>query len=980
MSGDILDKTNFRKYTCRLKFNQFLCFISDGGWIKVVYHSHVEDDLFTIANIRSMCELEEKYITSNSIYNRHCLRMDKWNCCRSLSLGNYITLLTDKSNCSSITEADVNSVRSLVKTCVGFYQNSSLSDSCDRVHSRYGEKTRLCRNIPKECKKYNAVYNIMHFISDSSFQRTDQKLSYAVSYFPISFQYSRTQLDDVISLYLDIESNMQQVGSVEIIAADFGIKDHLFHYYLTKDSKWITVSGVFIFLVVWMYTSSIFVTIMTFLSMFWSLEIAYFLFVFVFEIKFFPYMNLVTVLLIIAVGADDVFVYTKIWHLSKKERNNGTLEKLVSDTLKHASLSMFVTSLTTAGAIFANVVSPITSIKSFSIYAGTTVLCNLVLMVTWTPAVIVAEEKWCKCCFVNSPKIYRKIHEYYRYFFERLLPKFVVRLRFLWILLLGAMGIVSGFVVFHYPKLQLPTSFQFQMFRNDHMMEVYDQQLRGNFWFEKAVSERKPLMPLTFVWGVEDVDNGDSLDPKNRGDILYDPNFNPTTRAAQAWLKQFCLNLRESGFYVKVTPFESTNCFIEHFIHFMMQNCSSSETICCQKNVFPYDERLFNYCLEKYIPLLVQQNIYTWDKYTPGVKYVGNKIKALVVQFSSNLSFTYDYKTVEDFYRSVNRWMNQQLLDAPVELSKGWFTSELKFFGIQKSLAEGLPVAFGISILVATIVTFLTSLNVLITVYAMLTITFVMLVTTASLVLLGWELNILESVIITVSVGLSIDFTLHYGVAYRLAPDLDRKNRAHCSMVRVGSVIFVAAVTTFLAGLFMFPSVTLVYQKFGTFLVLVISISWMYSTLFFQSLLNVIGPQGAFGQFHWPSFDCCSVSPKSHIDRTVYTMSESTMSSSSSGYPYHPSIDTNATEHDYIPERDSHPGTPYHYRSRPGRTYTRPKSESLSPDNQSERRLLNGDDRSSNTDRTIGSDITVSYTVGIDVDSDQGMESRSTEV
>ena len=948
--------------------------------MKVVYHSNINKDLFTLTNIQNMCDLEEKYILSNPLYTQHCLRQpDNVNCCRTLSLGNYISLLTKKPNCSSITEVDVNLVKSIVKTCVGFYQNDSLSDSCDRKHSPYGERMGKCGKILAECKRYNAVYNIMHFISDSSFQRTDQRLLYAVSYLPIQFQYSTQKVDDVISLFTDIETNMRPVGDVEIIAADFGIKDHLFHYYLTTDSKWITISGAFIFFVVWMQTGSIFITIMTFLSMFFSLELAYFIFVFVFEIKFFPYMNLVTVLLIIAVGADDVFVYTKIWHLSKKERNNGTLEKLVSDTLKHATLSMFVTSLTTAGAIFANVVSPITSIKSFSIYAGTTVLCNLVLMVTWTPAVIVAEEKWCKLCFINSPKLYRKVHEYYRYFFERVLPKFVVRLRFLWLLLFGAMGIISGFIVFHYPKLQLPTSFHFQMFRDDHMMEIYDKQLRDNFWFEKAVNERKPLMPLTFVWGVEEEDSGDSLDPYNRGTLTFDRSFNPSTRAAQTWLKQFCVNVRDSGFYMKVSPIESTNCFIEYFITYMNQNCTSEETTCCQRNVFPYDERLFNYCLARYIPLLMRLNSYTWDKYTPGVKFVGNKIQALVVQFSSNLTFTYDYKTQKSFYRSASRWMSQQLLDAPPEMSKGWFTSTFKFFSVQTSLAEGLPVAFGISILVATLVTFLTSLNVLITIYAMLTITFIMLVTTASLVLLGWELNILESVIITVSVGLSIDFTLHYGVAYRLAPDLDRKNRAYSSMARVGSVIFVAAVTTFLAGLFMLPSVTLVYQKFGTFLVLVITISWAYSTLFFQSLLNTIGPQGAFGQFHWPSFDCCSVSSKSRIDRTVYTMSESTMSSSSSGYPYHPSIDTTATEHDFV-DRESHPGTPYHYRSRPGRMYTRPKSESLSPDNHSERRLLNGDDRCSNFDRNIGSDVTISYSIGIDVDNDQTMESRSTEV
>ena len=39
---------------------------------------------------------------------------------------------------------------------------------------------------------------------------------------------------------------------------------------------------------------------------------------------------------------------------------------------------------------------------------------------------------------------------------------------------------------------------------------------------------------------------------------------------------------------------------------------------------------------------------------------------------------------------------------------------------------------------------------------------------------LGWELNILESVVVTLSIGLSVDFTLHYGIMYTLAIDTDR--------------------------------------------------------------------------------------------------------------------------------------------------------------------------------------------------------------
>ena len=57
---------------------------------------------------------------------------------------------------------------------------------------------------------------------------------------------------------------------------------------------------------------------------------------------------------------------------------------------------------------------------------------------------------------------------------------------------------------------------------------------------------------------------------------------------------------------------------------------------------------------------------------------------------------------------------------------------------------------------------------------AILTVFLIILTTIAVLVLLGWELNILESVIITLAIGLSVDITLHYGIMYRLAGHGDR--------------------------------------------------------------------------------------------------------------------------------------------------------------------------------------------------------------
>ena len=115
----------------------------------------------------------------------------------------------------------------------------------------------------------------------------------------------------------------------------------------------------------------------------------------------------------------------------------------------------------------------------------------------------------------------------------------------------------------------------------------------------------------------------------------------------------------------------------------------------------------------------------------------------------------------------MEKWTQEQLHSAPAGLKNGWFTSYLEFYDLQHSIAQGTPVAIGIAIAIATVVAFLTTLNILITIHAMLSIMGCIFTTVGILVMLGWELNILESVTISIAVGLSIDFSLHYAMAYR---------------------------------------------------------------------------------------------------------------------------------------------------------------------------------------------------------------------
>jgi protein dispatched 1 len=105
------------------------------------------------------------------------------------------------------------------------------------------------------------------------------------------------------------------------------------------------------------------------------------------------------------IGADDAFIFVKIWQcvltervkassmVTTSDRHSDILLQTMSYTFRHAALSMLTTSLTTACAFYASYVSSITAVRCFGIFSGTAIIVNYMLMISWLPACISIAEK-----------------------------------------------------------------------------------------------------------------------------------------------------------------------------------------------------------------------------------------------------------------------------------------------------------------------------------------------------------------------------------------------------------------------------------------------------------------------------------------------------------------------------------------------------------------------------------------------------------
>ncbi|XP_028410313.1 protein dispatched homolog 1-like [Dendronephthya gigantea] len=841
--------------------------------VKLVFAAENGGNLLTAENLKSICRLEHKIVRKYYAFDDHCHKANgTQHCCPSWSVGYYIALLNNIASCENIDKAMVEKANRLLKTCSKHYHEGTLKPDC------WGPKVSgRCNQVPPLCTKFNAVYSILHYLTDKDFLPAGSNssfLRYSLVLVPVK-ENENFQVDIYKSR---LKGSDLRDGDIALSGYELSrLKYEIFNERMLADLYLAAIAMFVIMIILWLYTRSLLITSLVGLIVVSSLVIAYFIYTVVLRMKFFPFLNILTSVFLVGIAADDAFVYIDIWNQSTREQrakrgrqpldDKERVEELIcvtKETMNHAGLSMFVTSFTTSSAFFASLTSDITSIRLFGLYSGLSILCMFFLMVTWFPAAVIIEQtafSCFNCCSALRRKLYEiaccggtcsikaaldKIIAWHRKVFNDLLPRFVIKLRYFWIVFLLILAVGGIIVSTAEPGLQLPSSQDFQMFHESHELEKYPLKLKKYFHFETT---KRSSFPINFIWGIKAADSGNQFDPYDMGELNWDSEFDIASKEGQKWMKLFLPRLKEQPFFAKEQKL-GKRCFIEDFFNYMDRDCTKNNTICCKASKFPYAPSTFSECMLRMQCERIKEIQFSSHSITDGAPLFDTEgqLRAISLKFDSNVAFTWSYDPADSFWKEAERWSLKEFNKAPSS-TNGWFISELQFYDLQKSLSEGTFLSIGISLAIAFGVMLLTTRNVYISVFAILTITCALGVTVGTLVLMGWKLNILESITLSVSVGLSVDFALHYGVAYVLAVDKDqRRSRVFFSMTGMSSAITMAAFTTFVTGAIASQSNVLSYIQLGQFLMIIMSVSWVYATFFFQALCSVWGPENDSGQ------------------------------------------------------------------------------------------------------------------------------------
>ncbi|KAJ9449660.1 Protein dispatched [Diplonema papillatum] len=180
---------------------------------------------------------------------------------------------------------------------------------------------------------------------------------------------------------------------------------------------------------------------------------------------------------------------------------------------------------------------------------------------------------------------------------------------------------------------------------------------------------------------------------------------------------------------------------------------------------------------------------------------------------------------------------------------------------VQKVLVDGAYQGTAISLGLAAFFVLLATMNVLVCALVLLELIGVVGCVMGMIYYIGWEMSMVESVSVTILVGISVDYVVHYAIHYSLtkAPPADelatryhateRQYKAYFTVTEMGPTVLGGAATSVGATLVLFCTWIQFFYKFGAIFLMTIVFSFVWALLFFVPLLSYVGPQGDFASF-----------------------------------------------------------------------------------------------------------------------------------
>lgn len=724
---------------------------------------------------------------------------------------------------------------------------------------------------------------------------TTQSSDVTLSIFPTAWEGS-----DTVETWYNLLDELDRGNAAVITGAYDNERESLGTYYtdaaVQSDMILAMGSGAITTVAILLHTQSPWITLIGLLQIILSFPLSYFFYTFVFGLNFFPFLNFIGVFVVFALGADDVFVAMDKWKNARLDYPTATTAQIASTALPDAAGAMLLTTTTTAVAFFATAICPVAPLQCFAIFVGLLIVFDYVLCCLLVfPALCIYDkanlksaqnEKRNFCCSLRCKKpdpvdaiatpgkevppadsahaahvtmdddenksLIRRILLGYYYIFHKLR----------WVIFVVSLAGTVAAGIFA-ARLELPQDSEVRL-------------LGENVEYEQAWLLRKDLLvttldksigsPQALCWGVTPADTGNYVDPRSGSKLVLDASFDPSQ--SQEFLLNFCDGFFEQDFASKLYP--EFTCPMNDFNDWLVAESESEVQdanyveFCNDATGLPMPEEDFHACAS------------AWAIMTDSSQMVqrNGKIIVMFFYFVGTVRFDSPFNELRDEYNAIDTYLTEESESYPSANNVYAASIDFWWFDTNGSMLRSAYQSAGIAVAFSGLVVLLSSRSFILTIFALVTISYVLLSTTAMLVASGWTLGFLESICFAILIGISCDFVLHFCHAYAHLPgSVSREVRTKFALIRMGPSILAAAFTTIASAAIMLFTVVSFFQQFATILFFTIIQATVGSFVVFTAFADCIGPSHPTALFD-KYVPCCKSSATADSSVTTPDSSE----------------------------------------------------------------------------------------------------------
>jgi len=640
---------------------------------------------------------------------------------------------------------------------------------------------------------------------------------------------------------------------------------------LTVDGLKAIASFMAVFFYLRIMLGSWFLTAVGMFEIFMSIPLSWLFFSYVFQIKYFSTLNTICIFIVIAIGADDIFVFMDAYKQSatKGPEVLSSLESRMSYVYRRSGSAMLLTSATTCSAFLCTLASPIAGTRSFGIFAAFVILFDYILVMTlFCTSVVIYHNRFegkpcccnCTCWIMNDPTpTENALHDYddgvmvetdrISTFFKEKLAPFILRGRnriFIFVALISWLVVAAIFT----SRLE-PTRSAEQFLDDNHPIQKAGTILTEEF----PKTQEDETSKIYYVWGLEEINRkgvNQLLDPEFVGEAAFDGDFS-FNEDCQTKVLEACETLQSDAaleeFILRKDGQRSVDCFV---LELGAYNYLDDQAACLERFSGTWKNETWQVSsddLDSTMSDFVKAktcratNETMLDYYDANIGWDGNSLRYVGISVDSSLMDSRTINAEDVVRRHYDIFMEyaakfdtsmQDVCQSKTIMTdldqKFIFMNNQKIYrssGILGSLL-GVVIAFGV-LLIST-------RKLHIAFFATLCILCVLISVIGYVTMLGWTLGTIEAILFSILAGFSVDYVIHLAHAYVHAEG-DTEERLTEAFGEMGISVFSGMLTSVVASIPLFFCTLTFFAKFGTFLCLTIAMSWIFANFGFMSLL-----------------------------------------------------------------------------------------------------------------------------------------------